>query len=53
VYLVWGPAFLVVTVSDDRCGVSSELFRVRGIEETYDATKHPVIYEQKVTLGGR
>lgn len=45
--------FDVVTVTDDRCGVSSELYRVRGIEEVYDATKHPLIYRQKVTLGGR
>ena len=44
--------FDVVTVSDARCGISSAIYRVRGIEEVYDATKHPLIYRQKVTLGG-
>lgn len=43
----------VVTVSDDRCGISSELYRVRGIEEVYDATKHPLIYRQRVTSRAR
>ena len=44
--------FDVVTVTDARCGISSGVYRVRGIEEVYDATKHPLIYRQKVTLGG-
>lgn len=42
-----------LTLREDGCGVSCRLLRVRGIEERYDATKHPVIYRQKVTLGGR
>ena len=42
-----------VTVTDARCGISSGIYRVRGIEEVYDATKHPLIYSQKVTLAGR
>jgi len=42
----------VVTGSDDGCGISSELYPVRGIGETYDATKQPVMYRQKVTLAG-
>ncbi len=25
----------------------------RGVEEVYDATKDPLIYRQKVTLGAR
>lgn len=43
----------VVTVTDSRAGISSEVYRVRGIEETYDTTKPPMIYRQKVTLGSR
>jgi hypothetical protein len=42
----------VVKVTHDRRGVPLELFRVRGIEETYDAAKHPLIYRQKAMLGG-
>ncbi len=42
-----------VTITDSRAGISSEVYRVRGIEETYDTTKHPMIYRQKVTLGSR
>ena len=45
--------FDVVTITDARCGISSAIYRVRGIEEVYDATKHPLIYRQKVTMGGR
>jgi hypothetical protein len=43
----------VVTVTDPRAGISSEVYRVRGIEETYDTTKKPLHYRQKVTLGAR
>jgi len=43
----------VVTVSDARAGVSSEVYRVKGIEETFDATKNPSIFDQKLTLAAR
>jgi len=43
----------VVTVTDSRAGISAEIYRVRGIEETYDTTKPPLVYRQRVTLGGR
>jgi hypothetical protein len=43
----------VVTVTDARVGISAELYRVRGIEEVYDATKPPLMFEQRVDLGGR
>ena len=43
----------VVTVSDPRAGISSELYRVQGTEEVYHATKHPLICRQRVTLGDR
>jgi predicted amino acid racemase len=43
----------VVTVTDARAGISSELYRVRGIEEVYDATKEPLVFEQRVGLGAR
>jgi hypothetical protein len=45
--------FDVVTVTDGRAGVSSELYRVRGIEERYDSTKEALVLEQRVDLGGR
>ena len=45
--------FDVVTVTDARAGVSSEVYRVRGIEERYDTTKEPMVYGQRVGLGGR
>jgi len=45
--------FHVVTVTDVRAGVSSEIYRVRGIEETYDTTKDPLVYGQRVGLAGR
>jgi hypothetical protein len=45
--------FDVVTVNDDRAGISSQLYRVRGIVEEYDETKERLIYRQKVTLGAR
>jgi len=43
----------VVTVTDARAGVSGEVYRVRGIVETYDTTKAPLVFEQRVVLGGR
>ena len=43
----------VVTVTDARAGVSSEAYRVRGIVDTYDTTKAPLVYEQRVDLGPR
>jgi len=42
-----------VTVTDPRAGVSGEVHRVRGIVETYDTTKKPLVYEQRVALGER
>ncbi len=45
--------FDVVTVNGARCGISSELYRVRAIEEIYDTTKRPLVYKQTVTLGAR
>ena len=45
--------FDVVTVSDDRCGISNETRRMRGIDEVYDATKAPLICRQRVTMGAR
>jgi hypothetical protein len=45
--------FDVVTLTDARAGVSSEVYRVRGIEEVYDTTKDPLIFRQRVTLGAR
>ena len=46
-------AFDVVTVTDARAGVSSEVYRVRGIVERYDPTKEPMVYGQRGELGGR
>ena len=43
----------VVTVNDARAGISSEVYRVRGIEETFDTTKHPPTFQQRVELGAR
>jgi hypothetical protein len=43
--------FDVVTVTDARCGVSSEAYRVWGIEEVYDTTRDTLIFQQRVTLG--
>ena len=45
--------FDVVTVTDARAGISAEVYRVRGIEETFDTTKHPPIYRQIVDMGAR
>jgi len=45
--------FDVVTVNDARCGVSSEVYRVRGIVEDYDETKRRLVYQQRVELGAR
>ena len=42
--------FDVVTVTDARAGVSSEVYRVRGIEEVYDTTKEPMVYGQRLGL---
>jgi hypothetical protein len=42
----------VVTVTDARAGVPSELYRVRGIEKVYDSTRPPLVFEQRVALGG-
>jgi hypothetical protein len=43
----------VVTVRDARAGVSEEVYRVRGIVEKYDMTKSPLVWQQRVALGGR
>jgi hypothetical protein len=43
----------VVTVTDARAGVSGEVYRVRGIVEKYDMTKSPLVWQQRVALGGR
>lgn len=45
--------FDVVTVTDGRCGISSEIYRVRGIEEVFDTTKPPMVFRQTVALGAR
>lgn len=45
--------FDVVTLTDPRCGISSEIYRVRAIEEIYDTTKPPLAYRQAVALGAR
>ena len=34
-----------------RAGVSGEVCWARGIVETYDTTKKPLVYEQRVALG--
>jgi hypothetical protein len=47
------PGRDVVTVTDARAGISSEVYRVRGIVETYDATNEPLVFDQRVALGGR
>ena len=38
----------VVTVSDARAGVPGEGYRARGSVETYDTTKPPPVFEQRV-----
>jgi hypothetical protein len=43
----------VVTMTETRAGVSEEVYWVRGIVERYDTTKRPVVFEQRVALGGR
>jgi hypothetical protein len=40
-------------VTDARGAVSGEVYRVRGIVEAYDTTKKPLVFEQRVVLGGR
>lgn len=37
----------------DPTGISSELHRVRGIEEMYGMTEYNLIYRQRVALGAR
>ena len=37
----------VLTVSDARAGVSGEVYRVRGIVETYDATRRAPVSRLK------
>ena len=37
---------------EEGAGVSGEVYRVRGIVETYDAAKHPLVYEQRVRRAG-
>ncbi len=36
---------------DPGAGISSEAYRVRGIEEVYDTAKAPMVYRQRLTLG--
>jgi hypothetical protein len=43
--------FDVITVTDSRAGISSEVYRVRGITETLDFTKPPPIFRQRLELG--
>jgi hypothetical protein len=43
----------VVTLTDARAGVSGEAYRVRGILETYDTTKKPLVFEQPMDAGVR
>ena len=45
--------FDVVTVNDARGGISSEIYRVRGIEEELNSMKYPPVYRQRVMLEGR
>jgi hypothetical protein len=45
--------FDVATVTDARCGISNETYRVRGIEEVYDTTKATRVFKQTVTPGAR
>jgi hypothetical protein len=35
-----------VTVTDARAGITSELYRVRGIEEVYNSTKEALVFER-------
>jgi hypothetical protein len=42
--------FDVVTVTDSSAGISGEVYRMKGMEEVYDATEDPLIYRQTVTL---
>ena len=44
--------FDVVTATDARAGVSSEVYRVRGIEERHDRTTEPGVFEEGVGLAG-
>ena len=44
---------LLDVVTDARAGVSGEVYPVRGIVETFDTAKKPLVYEQRVALGAR
>jgi hypothetical protein len=39
----------VITVTDKRCGIDEEKYRVLGIQTDYD--RHKSLYEQRLTLG--
>jgi hypothetical protein len=39
----------VITVTDKRCGIDQEKYRVLGIQTDYD--RHKSLYEQRLTLG--
>jgi len=50
---VGSQLFGVVTLSDASAGVSGQVHRMRGMVETHDTTKHPLVNEQRVDLGAR
>ncbi len=39
----------VITVTDKRCGIDQEKYRVLAIQTDYD--RHKSLYEQRLTLG--
>ena len=43
----------VVLVADARVGMSSDVYRVRGMEEVCVTTKGPLVLEKRVGLGAR
>jgi hypothetical protein len=43
----------VVTITDPRAAVTAQVYRVRGIEETFDTTKPPLLFRQRVHLSAR
>jgi hypothetical protein len=45
--------FDIVTVTDGGCVISSEIYRVRGIEEVYDITKAARVFKRTASLGAR
>jgi len=45
--------FDIVTVTDGGCVISSEIYRVRGIEEVYDFTKAARVFKRTASLGAR